>query len=164
MFIGNMHFRLDDVRLTGHHTRVFVAALQVMIVSALVCVHTIFMFFIRIVKQERTAFVLVSHHKATQGGQAEGERAVCVDETGTPAGSEREMCDASSVRVDAESETLSVSDGGMSIVLRAGSMAKESRTRWLFRRPGKKVTSNLAWVATTAVPKPLPPSGKTYTR
>jgi hypothetical protein len=118
MFIGNMHFRLDDVRLTGHHTRVFVAALQVMIVSALVCVHTIFMFFIRIVKQERTAFVLVSHHKATQGGQAEGEGAVCVDETGTPAGSEREMCDASSVRVDAESETLSVASDalGMNIV------------------------------------------------
>ena len=116
MFIGNMHFRTDDVRLTGQHRRTFVAALQVMIVSALLCVHTLFMFFIRIVKQERTAFVLVSHHKATQGGQAEGERAVCVDETGTPAGSEREMCDASSVRVDAESETLSVSDGGMNIV------------------------------------------------
>jgi hypothetical protein len=116
MFIGNMHFRTDDVRLTGQHRRTFVAALQVMIVSALLCVHTLFMFFIRIVKQERTAFVLVSHHKATQGGQAEGERAVCVEETGTPAGSEREMCDASSVRVDAESETLSVSDGGMNIV------------------------------------------------
>lgn len=116
MFIGNMHFRTDDVRLTGQHRRTFVAALQVMIVSALLCVHTLFMFFIRIVKQERTAFVLVSHHKATQGGQAEGERDVCVEETGTPAGSEREMCDASSVRVDAESETLSVSDGGMNIV------------------------------------------------
>ena len=116
MFIGNMHFRTDDVRLTGQHRRTFVAALQVMIVSALLCVHTLFMFFIRIVKQERTAFVLVSHLKATQGGQEEGERAVCVEETGTPAASEREMCDASSVRVDAESETLSVSDGGMNIV------------------------------------------------
>ena len=45
-----------------------------------------------------------------------------------------------------------------------GQRDKESRTRWLLRRVGKKVTSNLAWVATTAVPKPLPPSGKTYTR
>ena len=75
MFIGNMHFRTDDVRLTGQHRRTFVAALQVMIVNALLCVHTLFMFFI----QEPTAFVLVSHHNATKG-----EQDVCVEETRAP--------------------------------------------------------------------------------
>jgi hypothetical protein len=74
MFVGNMHFRADDVRLTGQHVRTLVAALQVSIVSALVFVHGLFMFFIRVVKQERTSFVLVSSRPAfTIDGDAERE-------------------------------------------------------------------------------------------
>ena len=60
MIVGNMHFRVDDVRLTSQHARTLVAALQVSIVSAFVFVHALFMFFIRVVKHERTTFVLVS--------------------------------------------------------------------------------------------------------
>jgi hypothetical protein len=60
MLVGNMHFRSDDVRLTGQNARTLVAAMQVFIVSALLCAHAVFMFFINVVKTERTAFVLVS--------------------------------------------------------------------------------------------------------
>jgi hypothetical protein len=66
MFVGNMHFRIDDVRLTGQNARTLVAAMQVGIVSAVVFVHALFMFFIRVVKHEHRAFVLVSS-RSTSG-------------------------------------------------------------------------------------------------
>jgi hypothetical protein len=64
MFVGNLHFGQDDTRLTGAHIRTLVSALQVWIVSALLSVYCLFMFFIRVVKSERTSFVLVSHGPA----------------------------------------------------------------------------------------------------
>lgn len=107
MLVGNMHFRADDVRLTGQHMRTLVAALQVSIVSALVCVHGLFMFFIGVVKQERTAFVLVSSRR---------ELDECCDkdahllelERGQDQLASAPTDDVSSVRVDARSEHLSV--------------------------------------------------------
>ncbi len=60
MLVGNMRFREDDVRLTGLNARTLVAAMQVGIVSAVLCAHAVFMFFIKVVKHERTTFVLVS--------------------------------------------------------------------------------------------------------
>jgi hypothetical protein len=72
MFVGNLHFRADDVRLTGQHVRTLVAAMQVSIVSALVFVHSLFMFFIRVVKEERNSFVLVSSaHAFAADGDAD---------------------------------------------------------------------------------------------
>jgi len=64
MFVGNLHFGQDDTRLTGAYIRTLVSALQVWIVSALLCVYCMFMFFIRVVKSERTSFVLVSRGSA----------------------------------------------------------------------------------------------------
>jgi hypothetical protein len=60
MFVGNLHFGQDDTRLTGAHIRTLVSALQVWIASALLSVYSMFMFFIGVVKSERTSFVLVS--------------------------------------------------------------------------------------------------------
>jgi len=60
MFVGNMHFQEDDVRLTGLNARTLIAAMQVGIVSAVVLTHSVFVFFIKVVKNERTVFVLVS--------------------------------------------------------------------------------------------------------
>jgi hypothetical protein len=126
MFVGNMHFRADDVRLTGQHVRTLVAALQVTIVSALVFVHGLFMFFIRVVKQERTSFVLVSSRPAfTIDGDAERELGVDKDpELAEPAkeagpggaagaagaggAASAAADDVSSMRIDARSEQLSV--------------------------------------------------------
>ena len=135
MFVGNMHFRADDVRLTGQHVRTLVAALQVTIVSALVFVHGLFMFFIRVVKQERTSFVLVSSRPAfTIDGDAERELGVDKDPelaeaakeagpgcaagaagaagAGVAAGAggaaSAAADDVSSMRIDARSEQLSV--------------------------------------------------------
>ena len=125
MFVGNAHFRTDDVRLTGLHVRTLVAALQMIIVSALVSVHTLFMFFIRVVKQERTSFVLVSSAQVERCTPADrdagdgghdveladppdlGKEAAARAESscqGLGAGAE----DFNSMRLDARSEGLSV--------------------------------------------------------
>lgn len=59
-FISNMHFRTDYVLLTDQHVRRLVVSLQVSIVRSLVLVHSLFMIFICVVKQDHTSFVLVS--------------------------------------------------------------------------------------------------------
>ena len=61
MFVGNMRFGQDDTRLTGVHIRTLVSVLQVWIISVLLSLYCLFMFFIHVVKSERTSFVLVSH-------------------------------------------------------------------------------------------------------
>lgn len=77
MLVGNMHFRSDDVRLTGQNARTLVAAMQVFIVSALLCAHAVFMFFINVVKTERTAFVLVSARNGTVSSVARSDSGSC---------------------------------------------------------------------------------------
>jgi len=109
MFVGNMHFRSDDVRLTGQHMRTLVAAFQVSIVSALVCVHGLFMFFIGVVKQERTAFVLVSSRQAFSIDRDFDKDAEALDAGKDEAVAPSPPVDeVSSIRIDARSEHLSV--------------------------------------------------------
>ena len=59
MFVGNLRFGQDDTRLTGVHIRTLVSALQVWIISVLLSIYSLFMFFIHVVKSERNSFVLV---------------------------------------------------------------------------------------------------------
>jgi hypothetical protein len=140
MLVGNLHFRADDVRLTGQHVRTLVAALQVGIVSALLFVHELFMFFIRVVKHERTKFVLVSHVPAPV--HLHDVQSTLVDEAELPSKepqrrepsrepqSERDaeraasedgrsvrvaIDDTGSVRFDARSEGLSETSDGLNL-------------------------------------------------
>jgi hypothetical protein len=104
MLVGNMRFRNDDVRLTGQNARTLVAALQVSIVSAFVFVHSLFMFFISVVKHERTTFVLVS---------AAGHGEFTIEELDTEAAEQEAQqaaraAESCSDRADARSEQLSV--------------------------------------------------------
>lgn len=123
MFAGNAHFRTDDVRLTGLHVRTLVAALQMTIVSGLLAVYTIFMFFIRVVKQERTSFVLVSSaqvERSTPADRDAGEHDVELADPPDPASEATTKAasscpglaagaeDFNSLRLDARSEGLSV--------------------------------------------------------
>jgi hypothetical protein len=55
MSVGNLHLGQDDTRLTGVHIRTLVSALQVWIVSVLLSIYCLFMFFIHVVKSERTS-------------------------------------------------------------------------------------------------------------
>ena len=126
MLVGNMHFRGDDVRLTGQNARTLVAAMQVGIVSVVLFIHTLFMFFIRVVKHERITFVLVSSRTSSVNQQhgnydprfniedlePELARGPHVESQGKNAEMETTPCkavsdDRSSERFDARSEQLS---------------------------------------------------------
>jgi len=117
MFVGNMHFRQDDIRLTGQHVRTLVAAMQVLIVTALLSVHALFMFFIRVVKHERTSFVLVSNRPVFQIDDADAQELAAeaqpeppsTEPGSRPAKQPKDSADeCNSVRVDAHSESLSM--------------------------------------------------------
>ena len=60
MLVGNLHLELDDMRKTGLHVRTLIAVYQVLVVSVILSMHTVFIFFISIVKRDSITFVLVS--------------------------------------------------------------------------------------------------------
>lgn len=103
MLVGNLHFGQDDTRLTGAHIRTLVSALQVWIASALLSVYCLFMFFIGVVKSERTSFVLISHAPAS-ADRAE----FALEEVEEPAGAPPPEQGREDRNFDCQSERLSV--------------------------------------------------------
>jgi hypothetical protein len=59
MMAGNLHMTADDIRYTGMHARTMLAVYQVLVVSVLLSTHSVFLYFIRVVKKDQTSFVLV---------------------------------------------------------------------------------------------------------
>ena len=59
MMAGNLHVTADDIRYTGMHARTMLAVYQVLVVSVLLSTHSVFLYFIRVVKKDKTSFVLV---------------------------------------------------------------------------------------------------------
>lgn len=59
MMAGNLHMTADDIRNTGMHARTMLAVYQVLVVCVLLSAHSVFLYFIRVVKSDRTSFVLV---------------------------------------------------------------------------------------------------------
>ena len=59
MLMGNMHLEYDDQCSTGLHVRTLMAVYQVLVVSFMLCLHSIFLFFIGVVKRDSVSFVLV---------------------------------------------------------------------------------------------------------
>lgn len=104
MLVGNLQFGRDDTRLTGAHIRTLVSALQVWIVSALLSLYSMFMFFIGVVKSERNSFVLVSRaHPAADRVE------FSVEEAEPPGAAHPEPSTASTRgEFDTQSERLSV--------------------------------------------------------
>lgn len=60
MLVGNMHLEYDDERSTGLHVRTLMSVYQVLVVSFMLCLHSIFLFFIGVVKRDSVSFVPVS--------------------------------------------------------------------------------------------------------
>lgn len=59
MVAGNLHMTADDIRNTGMHARTMLAVYQVLVVSVLLFAHSVFLYFIRVVKSDKASFVLV---------------------------------------------------------------------------------------------------------
>jgi hypothetical protein len=59
MTAGNVHVTADDIRDTGMHARTMLAVYQVLVVCVLISAHTVFLYFIRVVKRDKASFVLV---------------------------------------------------------------------------------------------------------
>jgi hypothetical protein len=60
MIAGNLHITVDDVRNTGMHARTLVAVYQVLVICVLILTHSVFIYFIRVVKSDKQSFVLVT--------------------------------------------------------------------------------------------------------
>ena len=60
MIAGNVHITVDDVRNTGMHARTLLAVYQVLVICVLILTHSVFIYFIRVVKSDKQSFVLVS--------------------------------------------------------------------------------------------------------
>ncbi len=60
MLVGNMHLEYDDQRSTGLHVRTLMSVYQVLVVSFMLCLHSIFLFFIGVVQRDSVSFVPVS--------------------------------------------------------------------------------------------------------
>jgi hypothetical protein len=60
MIAGNVHITVDDVRNTGMHARTLLAVYQVLVICVLILTHSLFVYFIRVVKSDKQSFVLVS--------------------------------------------------------------------------------------------------------
>jgi hypothetical protein len=63
MLVGNLHLEFDDMRKTGLHVRTLIAVYQVLVVTIILSMHSVFVFFIGIVKRDSISFVLVSRTK-----------------------------------------------------------------------------------------------------
>jgi hypothetical protein len=59
MTAGNVHVTVDDIRDTGMHARTMLAVYQVLVVCVLISAHSVFLYFIRVVKRDKGSFVLV---------------------------------------------------------------------------------------------------------
>jgi hypothetical protein len=66
MLVGNVHLEFDDMRQTGLHVRTMVAVYQVLVVTVILFMHNIILFFITIVKKDSISFVLVSRKRDVQ--------------------------------------------------------------------------------------------------
>lgn len=71
MVAGNMHLDVDDIRKTGLHVRTLIAVYQVVVVSLLLSLQTIFLFFIKVVQKDKISFVLVSRKSEIVMGLSE---------------------------------------------------------------------------------------------
>lgn len=61
MLAGNVHLEVDDMRQTGLHVRTLIAVYQVLVVTCVLSIQSVFLFFIRVVKRDSTSFVLVEY-------------------------------------------------------------------------------------------------------
>ena len=71
MLVGNLHLEFDDTRQTGLHVRTMIAVYQVLIVSVMIFMHSIFRLFITVVKRDSISFVLISRKPGVQESQAD---------------------------------------------------------------------------------------------
>jgi hypothetical protein len=63
MLVGNLRWEFDDTRQTGLHVRTLIAVHQVLMITMILTMHQIFVFFLRILKKDPVEFVLVSYKK-----------------------------------------------------------------------------------------------------
>jgi hypothetical protein len=63
MLVGNLRLELDDTRQTGLHVRTLIAVHQVLVITMIFSMHSIFVFFVRVLKKDTVGFVLVSYSK-----------------------------------------------------------------------------------------------------
>ena len=71
MIIGNLHLEFDDTRQTGLHVRTMIAVYQVLIVTVMIFMHSIFRLFITVVKRDSISFVLISRKPGVQESQVD---------------------------------------------------------------------------------------------
>jgi hypothetical protein len=74
MLVGNLHLEFDDMRQTGLHVRTMIAVYQVLVVTAILFMHNILMFFIATVKRDSISFVLVSRKRDVQQDNLEEQQ------------------------------------------------------------------------------------------
>jgi len=74
MLMGNMHLEYDDMRQTGLHVRTMIAVYQVLVVSLILITHTLFKFFIGIVKTDSVSFVLITRKKEVEQDSTQQEQ------------------------------------------------------------------------------------------
>lgn len=67
MMAGNLRMTVDDIRMTGIHSRTMLAAYQVLVVCTILASHSVFLYFIRVVKRDDISFVLVNLPVETDG-------------------------------------------------------------------------------------------------
>jgi hypothetical protein len=74
MLVGNLHLEFDDMRQTGMHVRTMIAVYQVLVVTVILFMHNIILFFITIVKRDSISFVLVSRKRVVQQDNMEEQQ------------------------------------------------------------------------------------------
>ena len=63
MLVGNLRLEVDDTRQTGLHVRTLIAVHQVLVITMILSMHSIFVFLVRVLKKDTKGFVLVSYRK-----------------------------------------------------------------------------------------------------
>ena len=63
MLVGNLRLEVDDTRQTGLHVRTLIAVHQVLVITMILSMHSIFIFLVRVLKKDTKGFVLVSYRK-----------------------------------------------------------------------------------------------------
>lgn len=60
MLVGNLRLEFDDTRQTGLHVRTLIAVHQVLVITMILMMHQIFVFFLRVLKKDSVEFVILS--------------------------------------------------------------------------------------------------------